>query len=216
MYLGSVGNLNSHRHRHTLELLTAFLNSTVLVEQRIKHALAVRRPVEYSPQIQPIIPAPGHGSFPSGHSTEAFMAAFVILALMQGGKAYPHGDAGRTVFEQLMRHAERIAINRTVAGVHFPVDSAAGMVLGLTLSEYWIARCSKKMTFNPRVFSGAKFKGDFSYTKTLSNLDKYAAKSDSKQDSGKSGKENEGYCEGPAQSPVLKHLWQMALKEWSI
>src|SRR3546814_18772370 len=44
--------------------------------------------------------------------------------------------------EQLMRLAARIAINRTVAGLHFPVDSAAGALLGLTLGRYLAARCA--------------------------------------------------------------------------
>ena len=40
-----------------------------------------------------------------------------------------------------MAQAARIAINRTVAGVHFPVDSMAGQLLGLSVAEYVIARC---------------------------------------------------------------------------
>ena len=43
-------------------------------------------------------------------------------------------DSWRT---QLIRLASRVAVNRTVAGVHFPVDSAAGCFLGLTLGEYF-------------------------------------------------------------------------------
>ncbi len=36
---------------------------------------------------------------------------------------------------QLLRQAARVAVNRQVAGVHFPVDSAAGALLGLTLGD---------------------------------------------------------------------------------
>jgi hypothetical protein len=43
-----------------------------------------------------------------------------------------------------MRQANRIAVNRTVAGVHFPVDSVAGALLGLTLAEYLVNLCAGK------------------------------------------------------------------------
>ena len=43
---------------------------------------------------------------------------------------------------QLMRLASRVAINRTVAGVHFPADSAAGCFLGLALGQYFWRRCT--------------------------------------------------------------------------
>ena len=198
-------SLHGHRHRYTLELLAAFLNATVLVEQRLKHSLACRRPVEFSPQIQPMIQTPGHSAFPSGHATEAFMAAFVIFALVHEGRTYQPDarDKGSrdAIFEQLMRHAERIAINRTVAGVHFPVDSAAGMILGWCLSEYWLARCCEQSRLTPRTFDGREFTGDFTYTNILDSH-------------GGQGPDNDG-GQGPAQSAVLNYLWQKALAEWS-
>jgi hypothetical protein len=89
-----------------------------------------------SPQVQPMILSPGHGSLPSGHATEAHIVAHVLWSLLTAAdatKTYPW-------FDQLMRQAARVAINRTIAGVHFPVDSAAGQVLGLALGEYFVHR----------------------------------------------------------------------------
>jgi membrane-associated phospholipid phosphatase len=107
------------------------------VEMRFKHTLACRRPIDYSPQIQPMILTPGHGTLPSGHATEAFMVAYILWRLIR--TAQP-GKSLRWA-EQLMRQANRVAINRTIAGVHFPIDSAAGEFLGLVLGEYLYQRC---------------------------------------------------------------------------
>ena len=60
--------VHPERHRFTIELLAAFYRALVSTEMRMKHALAVPRPVEFSPQIMPMIQTPGHSSFPAGHA----------------------------------------------------------------------------------------------------------------------------------------------------
>ena len=52
-----------------------------------------------------------------------------------------HGGLRSVRTSQLMRQAARIAINRTVAGMHFPIDSVAGALLGLTLAVYLVNLC---------------------------------------------------------------------------
>jgi len=90
-FFGSVGFLHPDRTRWTIELLRTLLRACVTVEMRLKHSMACRRPIEYSAQIQPTILTPGHGTFPSGHATEAFMVAHVLSHLMQEQEQRSYG-----------------------------------------------------------------------------------------------------------------------------
>jgi hypothetical protein len=173
------------------------------VEMRFKHALACRRPVELSPQIQPMILTPGHGSLPSGHSCESFVAAYVLWQLIAPKSA--------ECCAQLMRQAARIAINRQIAGVHFPVDSAAGQLLGLTLGEYFVARCSKHeyrhRRFKGPAYAPANMDHDFDWRElirpdgTLPGAPFFADVDKPFQ---------------PKKSAILEWLWERAAKEWVI
>jgi hypothetical protein len=131
-FWSAVANLQLDKRPKTLELIGLALSLASFVEMRFKHALACARPADYSPNIQPIIPTPLHGSLPSGHATEAFMVVHLLEQLL------PQGARHR---DQLQRLAARTSINRTVAGVHFPVDSLAGQLLGQTLGEYLVHHC---------------------------------------------------------------------------
>lgn len=154
-FWGSVLHLQPERHRHTFELISLTLRLANYVEMRVKHALACPRPIEFSPDVQPIIQTPGHGSLPSGHATEAYAVATVLARL----RSAPPETAS-----MLDRQAARIATNRVVAGVHFPVDSVAGRLLGVTLGEYLVARSSgsdaQPVACTPRQFVGTLFNYD--------------------------------------------------------
>lgn len=98
---------------------------------QFKHALAVPRPTDLSPHVQPCITTPGHGAMPSGHAISAFMALRMLKALLPNskvGSADPVGIA-------LDRTARRIAANRVVAGLHFPLDNCAGWCVAETAFE---------------------------------------------------------------------------------
>jgi hypothetical protein len=85
------------------------------------------------------------------------------LLVAAANPAYGHVSHG----VQLMRQAARIAINRTVAGVHFPADSAAGAVLGLTLGQYLVNRANGTATnYRAAEFDGAAYPGgeDFDWS----------------------------------------------------
>jgi hypothetical protein len=140
---------------------------------RVKQGMSCRRPLEFSPQVQPMIQTPAHGSLPSGHSTESFACALVLLRLLQASPInqhplspiiapppppYPYPPQIDFRYgQQLMRIASRIAVNRTVAGVHFPVDSACGCLFGLTLGEYFVQRCITGAQYTSWHFKGDQF-----------------------------------------------------------
>jgi membrane-associated phospholipid phosphatase len=214
-FLSAIPFLHPERTRYTLELIAAVLRLANFVEMRFKQALASRRPNEYSPQVQPIILTPSHSTFPSGHATEAFTAAYVLTALLAASPTVPYNDPSWRL--QLMRLASRVAINRTIAGVHFPVDSAAGCFLGLALGQYFVARAT-----------GAANYGSFEFHSNLYPLPGGAAipplDGDFYWDDIDDRMRGVGglapyVIVRPVQpmqpNPILAWLWQQALAEWT-
>jgi len=206
-FLASVAYLAPNRSRWTLELLGAIFRLAQFVEFRLKHALACRRPNEYSPQIQPMILTPEHGSFPSGHATETFAMAIVLIELLRASPVSVYQQKIYAV--QFLRLAARVAINRQVAGVHFPVDSAAGAFLGLTLGAYFCRRSNNARQYDAWVFDGRRYpdNADFNWTEWYdTNAGRQTAPA---------------YASGPqsnalgSASPILNWLWKKALAEWS-
>jgi hypothetical protein len=97
-----------------------------------------------------MLTTPGHGTFPMGHATQAYAVAHVLKSLLKLNPAKP---VHARVIEQLERQAARITTNRVIAGVHFPVDSMAGRMLGVALGEYFVGRCKAGHQFKRRNLS---------------------------------------------------------------
>ncbi len=90
-FWAAITGILDHRQKKTLQLMALAFALANHVEMRFKQMFAIVRPVELSPQIQPMIPTPGHGAYPSGHATEAFTVATLLNALLRAarpGKAH--------------------------------------------------------------------------------------------------------------------------------
>jgi len=97
-------------------------------EVEMKAALPMPRPQVVSADIAPVIQTPAHSAFPSGHATEAFCVATML------GLLFP---ARRAALRAL---AVRVAVNRSYAGVHYPVDDQAGAIFGDMLAGVFAKR----------------------------------------------------------------------------
>ena len=91
---------------------------------------------------------PLHGSLPSGHATEAFIVVHLLERLLPNGRSYR---------DTLQRLAARTSINRTVAGVRFPIDSQAGRMLGQSLGEYLVCLCRRDRAASPGSWNSRSF-----------------------------------------------------------
>jgi hypothetical protein len=129
---------------------------------RFKHELACWRPFDFSHQVQPVVTTPGHGTLPSGHCVEAYVIKEVLEALL---RIDPRDARQAGLSRQFSRTAARIAVNRVVAGVHFPVDNLAGRLLGTVLGRYFAFCCRAELprgspSWRPAAFLGNKCTGD--------------------------------------------------------
>ncbi|MEM7488674.1 MAG: phosphatase PAP2 family protein [Pseudomonadota bacterium] len=130
-FLGAGARLDGGARRNTLELLHLVQDVAYMLTMAVKHRFRLARPVDLDPRVHPIIPTPDHSSFPSGHSTESFAVATVLTRLMGRATVGAALDKNDIAFQA----AHRVAVNRTVAGVHYPMDNAVGGVLGVAIGE---------------------------------------------------------------------------------
>ena len=106
----------------------------------------------------------------------------------------------------LQKQAKSIADNRVYAGLHYPVDSVAGQVLGETLAEYVLSRCSAKSAkWTPRRFEGT--------ADALGPID-FAPLDDTMQRRDLPWLTLDDPVCGAHPDPVMAHLWAKARQEW--
>ena len=86
------------------------------------------RPPLLDARIKPCVHLPKSGSYPSGHSTQAFLWANLLAEI------FPEHRAA------LRERAELVAWSRIVGGVHYPTDIAAGRMLGDRLAAEFLKR----------------------------------------------------------------------------
>ena len=227
-FLASVANLHPNRHAAwTLELLATSLRLTNFTEMRLKQALSCRRPIEYSPQVQPMILTPGHGTLPMGHAAETFMAAFVLWNLLRqpmpgcrrttspygdpswgaiaepGGAGGHQSDRGRDAFPGRRRGRGRP---------------------GLTLGQYFVNCCqAAPQQYAAWTFDGPAFPdptmgapppndGDFYWTELFNFT---AARRCTAQPNADGVREIQGPNSNVNPSSLLHWLWKQALGEWT-
>lgn len=203
-FWASIVYLHPERTRRTLELINMVLQFCVYVEVRFKQALGCYRPVEYNAEVQPMITTPGHGTFPMGHAAQAYAVVQVLKTLLQ---LDPKNSGHKMVIDQLRRQAARIATNRVVAGMHFPVDAMAGHMLGVALGEYFCGRCTGSQTYMSRTFIAAGIDADPTTDFNPFNSDQYVDNPNSPFYSQAAGL-------NVTQSLIMWEVWQMASAEW--
>ena len=93
----------------------------------LKNGFKRNRPPNIIPGFESVITASDEFSFPSGHTSGAFIVATTLMLLVPLGlySLYLYG------------WALNVALSRIILGVHFPLDTVAGALLGSSIA--WIA-----------------------------------------------------------------------------
>ncbi len=88
----------------------------------LKNSLKRRRPAQFVPGFRSLVVASDQFSFPSGHSSAAFLLV-TCLCILYGAAAMP-----------LLGWAVAVGISRVLLGVHFPGDIVAGASMGTLIA----------------------------------------------------------------------------------
>jgi membrane-associated phospholipid phosphatase len=97
------------------------------------------RPSELCPGIIPMIDPPATPSFPAGHAVQSYLISCLLAGSLPNMPQLP-----KTLFEL----ADRVSMNRVVAGLHFPTDIEAGKAVGIACCEL-LTRISSIWSLDP-------------------------------------------------------------------
>ncbi len=117
-----------------------------LVVMRLKDIYRCPRPSAIHPLIVPAIDPPDTPSYPSGHATQSWLVSRLLIEAIDpnnGVDPPPLHLKTNSLPRALRRLAERVAENRTVAGLHFPADNLAG--------EHTARRCLRRAVLCPSI-----------------------------------------------------------------
>jgi hypothetical protein len=116
------------------------------------------RPSQLCPGIVPMIDPPSTPSFPAGHAVQAYLISYLLAySLPKLPQQYTPEDDLDAASGVLFDLAERVSVNRVVAGLHYPTDIVAGRAVGIA--------CFKALTQIESLWSLGNLKGmsdDFS------------------------------------------------------
>ncbi len=118
-------------------VLTASLLSMILVPL-LKQYFDAPRPAATLDFLYVVGETRLHHSFPSGHSTSAFLFTGTLLMVMQDKKSK----------WALLMGAAMVALSRILVGAHWPVDTLAGALLGLSCA--YVASYVPLVRLSPR------------------------------------------------------------------
>jgi membrane-associated phospholipid phosphatase len=90
------------------------------------------RPSQLCPAIVPMIDPPSTPSFPAGHAVQAYLISYLLAySLPKLPQQYAPEDNLNAASGVLFDLAERVSVNRVVAGLHYPTDIIAGRAVGI-------------------------------------------------------------------------------------
>jgi membrane-associated phospholipid phosphatase len=118
---------NPPRAARTYALVAAVLFDAFIASQDGKFTYWYIRPPQLDPSIKPLFPIPNFPSYPSNHSTFSAARSEMLAYLFPA-----HADFIRAVGAEAGQ-------SRIWAGIHYPMDNVAGLQLGKSVSEVFIA-----------------------------------------------------------------------------
>ncbi|MDO8910034.1 MAG: phosphatase PAP2 family protein [Pseudohongiella sp.] len=98
----------------------------------LKNGLKRNRPAQAIPGFVSIIVPSDHFSFPSGHTSGAFIFATTLMLTLPESTGVSIINLNLIAISAIYCWAMLVAASRVMLGVHFPGDTIAGAVLGTT------------------------------------------------------------------------------------